>query len=81
MKILKKRSEMEQLWNDKPEEKKWRKDLRVLSIVDAKDFNGEWKIGSIVAVGTDPNLILVAFNGQSLLSAEYFCRYVFLFWY
>ena len=68
---------MEKLWSDKPEEKKWRKNLRVLSIVDAQDFNGKWKIGSIISIGTDVNLVLVAFNAQHLSTAQYFNRYVF----
>ena len=69
-----KRDQERAQWESEPKQLQWRENLKAMDIVDVKTYDGVWKLGQVLTVGNDPNLLLVTANNEHMRNLQYFSR-------
>lgn len=74
LEIKQKRPQLRAQWETDAKELAWRDNLKTHDIVDIQTWDGVWKLGQILSVGNDKNLVLVIPNGEHQRNLQYFNR-------
>lgn len=73
--VRKERKDKKKNWENDEKEIQWREGIKPGDIIDAQNFEGEWNVGKVGAIGNDPTIIVVFFHGKSNWEAENVNRY------